>query len=298
MMDRRALVKDLLILTGRSASSLASEIGIHRPNIYTWLKKGGRDVGLERQNELLSRLGISGGTLSSARVHFWTLPAGDLSLVRILSWASPSSPFQLVSLAPDNEGGGESLPEKLPIAIYNFEKKIRILLRRKFDPLTPESEAIDSLVASGLAKWKNSAPDEISRIDSRIFKNSLAGNVSVEEYDRILGLGEETRAKGKSIQPVITEKQDLAKDLLKLRNQSISSAAKECGLNPSNVAGWLKGIPGRLSQEKQVKFLEYLKDRENMSSMTWWSFVAEMERRGLHPEEVLSMIESGRKEKS
>lgn len=231
-MDRRTLIKDLLMLTGRSASSLASEIGVFRGSITQWLKHGGTSIGVEKQDEILSRLGISRGNLSSTRVHFWILKSGDLSpLVRILSWASPS-PFDLVFLSPDSDGVGEYLPENLPLAIYNFEKKIRILLRRKFDPMASEREFIDSLVASGRAKWKDnpfsgivpsSSPD--LRIDSRIFENFLAGNVSVEEYDRILG-GEKTTT---------------------------------------------------------------------ASSMTWPSFVAEMARRGLRPEDVLEMIDHGKK---
>ena len=232
IMDRRTLIKDLLMLTGRSASSFASETGLHRSNVTRWLKTGESCVGVERQGELLKRLGVSGGSLSSKLVHKWILKSGDLSpLVRILSWASPS-PFELVFLSPDSDGVGEYLPENLPLAIYNFEKKIRILLRRKFDPMDPERESIDSLVASGRAKWKDnpfsgivpsSSPD--LRIDSRIFENFLAGNVSVEEYDRILG-GEKTTT---------------------------------------------------------------------ASSMTWPSFVAEMARRGLRPEDVLEMIDHGKK---
>jgi hypothetical protein len=304
MMDRRTLIKDLLILTGRSASSLASEIGVFRGSITQWLKHGGTSIGVEKQDEILSRLGISRGNLSSTRVHFWILPAGDLSpLVRILSWAS-SSPFEMVFLSPDNDGDREYLPENLPLAIYNFEKKIRILVRRKFDPMDPERESIDSLVASGRAKWKDNpffgiVPSSSLdlRIDSRIFENFLAGNISVEEYDRILGIGEATSEKGESSQEAIMENQELAKELLKLRHQSISSAARGCGLNPANVAGWLKGRPSSLSQNKQNIFLEYLKDRDSMSSVTWPRFVAEMKRRGIRPEEVLDMIDRGKEGK-
>lgn len=50
----------------------------------------------------------------------------------------------------------------------------------------------------------------------------------------------------------------LASLLLGLTRQSITSAAKNCGLNPSNVAGWLKGRSFTLSQEKQNIFLGYL----------------------------------------
>ncbi len=54
------------------------------------------------------------------------------------------------------------------------------------------------------------------------------------------------------------ESYKLASLLLNIRGISITSAAKSCGLNASAVAGWLKGVPGRLSQEKQNIFLGYL----------------------------------------
>ncbi|MEC4682944.1 MAG: hypothetical protein VST70_04600, partial [Nitrospirota bacterium] len=95
------------------------------------------------------------GTLSPDRVHFWTLKSGELSpLVRILSWAS-NGPFEMVYLAPDNLRIKKFLPDSdLLLAIYDSEKKIRILFRRDPDPLNPDSEVIDSLVASGLIEWK------------------------------------------------------------------------------------------------------------------------------------------------
>ncbi len=54
------------------------------------------------------------------------------------------------------------------------------------------------------------------------------------------------------------ESYKLASLLLNIRGISITSAAKSCGLNASAVAGWLKGVPGRLSQEKQNILLGYL----------------------------------------
>lgn len=54
------------------------------------------------------------------------------------------------------------------------------------------------------------------------------------------------------------EQNNLASLLLNVRGLSITSSAKSCGFNASAVAGWLKGVPGRLSQEKQNIFLESL----------------------------------------
>ncbi len=62
------------------------------------------------------------------------------------------------------------------------------------------------------------------------------------------------------------EKHSLASILINLLGISITSAAKSAGLNTSAVAGWLKGIPGRLSQEKQDELLEKLGvSRRNLS---------------------------------
>lgn len=192
-MDRRDLVLDLIALTGRSASSLADEIGKHRTGVCRWIKGGSGfpiPIGEKTQDELLGKLGVYRGTLSPDRVHFWTLKSGELSpLVRILSWAS-SGPFEMVYLAPGNLRKKKFLPDSdLLLAIYDSEK-IRILFRRKPDPLNPDSEAIDSLVASGLVKWKNTVPDEISRIDPKIFDNLMTGKVSVEKYDRVWEVGQ------------------------------------------------------------------------------------------------------------
>ncbi len=54
------------------------------------------------------------------------------------------------------------------------------------------------------------------------------------------------------------EEKKLAKILLEFADESISSAARRCRLNPSNVAGWLKNRPSSLSQTKQNDFLFYL----------------------------------------
>jgi hypothetical protein len=223
-----------LIFTGISASSLATEIGINRSGVTHWLKHG--------------------GTLSSSRVHFWTLKSGDLSLlVRILSWAS-SSPFEMVYMAPNTLRVKDWLSPEwrsslenpiqigvvLPLAIYDLEKKVRILFRRKLGALAVNPQEIDILVEDGLSKWKTIPKDSFFskttiRIDPKIFDNCLSGNVSIEEYDWILGLGKAASAEGEPIPK---------------------------------------------------------------SPLTWESFVINMARRGLGPEEVLFMIDNAKKEKA
>ncbi|MHB8544746.1 MAG: hypothetical protein ACYC9S_12230 [Leptospirales bacterium] len=299
MMDRRDLIKDLIELSGLSPSHIAERSGLSKTGVLRWLKKGGSDLGENGRNKLLQELGVSRGSLSPNRVHFWKLKSCGLApLARILSWSS-TVPFEMVYLGNPNLRTMKSLSEEeLFLSIYDFEKKIRILFRRKLDPLCSDSEKIDSLVASGLSKWRDSI-----RLDSRIFENWISGNVSVEEYDRVLGLRKQATAEGESSQEVIMENQELAKKLLKLRHQSITSAAKECCLNASAVAGWLKGVPGRLSQEKQNIFLEYLGISVGETPSphvvhSWEAFCAEMVLRGIRPEEALNIIDSVRKGKS
>lgn len=89
----------------------------------------------------------------------------------------------------------------LPLAIYDLEKKIRILFRRKLGTLAVNPQEIDILVDDGLSKWKTVPKDSFFakttiRTDPNIFDNCLSGNVSIEEYDRILGLEAATSTKG------------------------------------------------------------------------------------------------------
>ena len=199
-MDRRDLVLDLIMLSGKSPSRIAEEAGLSRSGVLQWLKKG-VGIGSRAQNKLLSVLGVSGGTLTSSRVHFWTLKSGELSpLVRILSWAS-SGPFEMTYLVPDNlnfkkEEFEDWGMEPNPLAIYDFKKKVRILLRRKLDPFDPAIESTDSLVDSGRTEWRDPHP---VRLDLKIFKNWWESNISVDEYDRILRPGEGETPKGKCV---------------------------------------------------------------------------------------------------
>lgn len=199
MMDRRDLIKDLIGLSGKSPSRIAEDAGLSRSGVLRWLK-GGSDLGEKAQEKLLLALGGFGGTLSPHIVHSWTLKSSEelVPLARVLSWATPV-PFEMVYLVPGHfnfkmeelEGWGT---EDNPLAIYDSEKKIRILFRRKLDPFNPNSEEIDSLVDSGRTVWRELHP---LPLDLKIFKNCWNDKLSVEEYDRILGLGEGAHPEGK-----------------------------------------------------------------------------------------------------
>ncbi|AFS53884.1 hypothetical protein LFML04_1682 [Leptospirillum ferriphilum ML-04] len=81
----------------------------------------------------------------------------------------------------------------LPLALFDPQKKIRILFRRTLGAIAVNPQEIDILVDSGLSRWKT-VPKDIFfakttiRIDPNIFDNCLSGKISIEEYDQILGL--------------------------------------------------------------------------------------------------------------
>jgi len=219
MIDRRTLISDLIKLEGKSASALAGEIGIHRGNVTRWLKSGGSAISSETQNKILSLLKVDADerSLDKDVVHIWNLKGGDLSpLVRTLAWASPN-PYEMVYLAPSNLRVKDWLSPEwrsslenpiqigvvLPLAIFDPKKKIRILFRRKLGALVVNPQEIDVLIDSGLSRWKTVQKDSFFakttiRIDPNIFDNWLSNNVSIEEYDRILGSEAAINTEGES----------------------------------------------------------------------------------------------------
>jgi len=211
---KRWLIKILIDLTGRSASSIAETIGIHRSGLTEWLK-GRTTLGPESQDKVLKVLGVLEGELDKNVVHIWNLKGGDLSpLVHTLAWAS-SNPYEMVYMAPNTLRVKDWLSPEwrsslenpiqigvvLPLAIYDLEKKVRILFRRKLGALAVNPQEIDILVDDGLSKWKTIPKDSFFskttiRVDPNIFDNCLSGNVSIEEYDWILGLEATISTKG------------------------------------------------------------------------------------------------------
>lgn len=189
-LDRRTLIKDLIILNGRSASSLASETGLSRSNVTHWLKHGGSSVGVERQDELLEKLGVSGGSLSSKLVHNWILKSGDLSSVeRILKWAG-KKPYEMIYLVPDpvdwRYRGSDLVKFPLLIRSPDSISPIRIVLRRKPSILIPDSEIQEEdiiLVGTGLVKW--SQYREISSVKQDLYEKFIRKDISSQEYDQV-----------------------------------------------------------------------------------------------------------------
>lgn len=208
MMDRRTLVKDLIALTGRSASSLADEVGLHRSNLYTWLKKGGRDVGLDAQDRLLDKLGVSGGTLSPMIVHQWTINHNLDPLREILAWVGEE--FEEVVLIPQDIQVKDWFPTSNLFLLYSSSKSIRILLRQKISPLIPAgASSLVNPTNLPLLKWfdipkgtgivDKLTSNPLLRISRNLFDKFMSdAPVSLEEFDQILGLMGKIHPKGES----------------------------------------------------------------------------------------------------
>jgi len=207
-MDRRTLVADLIALTGRSASSLAGDVGIHRSNLYTWLKKGGRDVGLDAQGRLLDKLGVTGGALSPVIVHRWTINHNLDPLRIILTWVGEE--FEEVVLIPQDIQVKDWFPTSNLFLLYSSSKSIRILLRQKISPLIPSGPSswvnptnlpllkwFDIPKGTGIVDKLTSNP--LLRISRNLFDKIWSdAPISLEEFDRILGLMGKNHPKGES----------------------------------------------------------------------------------------------------
>lgn len=205
--SKREIIRDLLDLQGRSASSVALLATLHRSNVTRWLKHGGSDVGEDAQDRMLAILGVLGGTLRKDRVHVWKWKLKELDLgplVRTLLWAGGT--YEMITVAPMGRNITEwTLP--LPIAIYDRNIPVRIFLQTTVSPLI---RGIDiSLLGPGIlppgkACWRSrsryqavhpSGRLETLLIEAKIFDKWEKGDVSVDDYDRILwGTEERTEA--------------------------------------------------------------------------------------------------------
>lgn len=65
------LFKCLVSLSGMNNAQVADMVGINRPNLYTWLSGKSQVMSKEREEKLLSVLGVYKGKLSGNIVHRW-----------------------------------------------------------------------------------------------------------------------------------------------------------------------------------------------------------------------------------
>ena len=65
------LFKCLVSLSGMNNAQVADVVGINRPNLYTWLSGKSQVMSKEREEKLLSVLGVYKGKISRNIVHRW-----------------------------------------------------------------------------------------------------------------------------------------------------------------------------------------------------------------------------------
>lgn len=127
--DMAYLASNLLALKAQSITSVAKTCGLNPSNVASWLKGVPGRLSQEKQNILLGYLGISGGTLASDRVHFWTIGHNLEPLREILAWSEGE--FEAVVLNDD------SVPTQKFICLFDPLKSIRILVRQTISPMVP-----------------------------------------------------------------------------------------------------------------------------------------------------------------
>ena len=197
---KREIIKDLLALSGKSASGIAKQAGLNRSNVTKWLKHGGSDVGEEAQDRMLTILGGADGTLRKDIVHVWhwKLKAPDIGpLISTLEWAGGF--FEMVFLAPS--GRTEWNQSLLLIALYDPERPIRILLKRTVSPFISKENIPDlnpGTLSNGKVRWRpwRNGPVHLATtliIEEKIYNEWDSGIVSIDDYDRILLQGKKTK---------------------------------------------------------------------------------------------------------
>ena len=208
--ETHEIAADLIKLSGKSVKSFSDEIELHRSNLYTWLKKGGRDVGINAQGRLLDKLGVTGGALSPAIVHRWTINQNLDPLRKILTWVGEE--FENIDLIPQNILIKDWVPTSNLFLLYSSSRSIRILLRQKISPLVPPGPSswvnpanlphvkwFDVPKGPGIVDKLTSNP--LLRISRNLFdKFMLDSPVSLEEFDQILGSMDKSPPKGESRQ--------------------------------------------------------------------------------------------------
>lgn len=191
------IIKDLIVLSGKSPSRIAEEAGLSRSGVLLWLKKE-VGIGSRARDKLLSVLGVSGGTLASDRVHRWTINQNLDSLREILAWVGEE--FENIVLIPQNIEVKDWFPTSTLFLLYSSPKSIRILLMQKISPLVPPGPSswvipanlphvkwFDYQKGSGIVDKLTSNP--LLRIPRNLFDKFMSDSpVSLEEYDQILEL--------------------------------------------------------------------------------------------------------------
>ena len=191
--ETHEIAADLIKLSGKSVKSFSDEIELHRSNLYTWLKKGGRDVGINAQGRLLDKLGVTGGALSPVIVHRWSVKSGDLlPLARILSWSGGHS-YEMCYLSSNIRPKDFIDFQTAPLLIRSSHPPLKIVFRHTPPILLPTTKVqqVDSvLVKTGIAKWRDipkKKPDSLPfiKVDRAVYDKVTGEEISIEEFDQI-----------------------------------------------------------------------------------------------------------------
>ena len=228
MIDDKDILKDLVVLTGRTVSGLALEAGIDAGNLSRFLK-GHQTVSEIKIKKVYDILGIVNDALSLEKVHNWTVKSGDLlPLARILSREGIS--FEMAYLIPSPLTLKNQLEfYRRPLLIRSISSPpLRIVFHRRPRLILPENQFQKEevvLVQSGIAEWRK-IPREYTYptipSDKETYDRFYSGaEVSIEEFDRVWHSVEKKKAK-----------KECGKDLWEV----VMKKAQEAGLSPSEAA--------------------------------------------------------------
>ncbi len=186
------IIRDLIILSGKAPSRIAEEAGLSRSGVLQWLKKG-VGIGSRAQDKLLSVLGVSGGTLSSNRVHFLSVKSGDLlPLARILNWSEGHS-YEMCYLSSNIRPKDFIDFQTAPLLIRSSRPPLKIVFRHTPPTLLPTTkiQQVDPvLVKTGIAKWRDIPKKTLDswpfiKVDRAVYDKVTGREISIEEFDQI-----------------------------------------------------------------------------------------------------------------
>lgn len=204
---KRWLIKILIELTGRSASSIATLIGIHRSALTEWLK-GRTTLGAEFQDKVLKELGIVEGEIDRSRVHLWKISEDLSNFQRLLSFIQESSLGvpEIVRIGPITPHPIHLSRSSFSESLYAIKGLFRALVRRSIPPTAPamsvwniEKAFRDNLTVRPVLDWMENIEREgefgnepTIRIDTTLFNKWWGStienqNISLEEFDAALG---------------------------------------------------------------------------------------------------------------
>ena len=99
--DYQSLARVLMELLEVNPTMIASEVGIGRTNIYSWLKGKQRTLSEQSVTRLMERLGISADKLSRKIVHRWRADSVE-SVKLCLDALFPSGKLASTEIIPVN----------------------------------------------------------------------------------------------------------------------------------------------------------------------------------------------------